>query len=245
MIRLLAVAAVVLLLSATPGLAEFCSYAVVQDDASLVIQNKVVRLFGIYIPRPNRAATALNFKIQGFVTCEEMGTYDDGSISAICWTRRSGVDLGAYLIREGLALAGPDAPSSTTRRPTASASGASRPTSFAFGNPRRERPLRCGGAAAWRFRAEAHLSIFDRKKSWPPSTRSRPVSDFTSVTPCACTSEISSVSPDRVGNSLVTSRMPDVSQNSFGSTVASGGKTAVGTISAMRTAFPVQYGRAG
>jgi endonuclease YncB( thermonuclease family) len=128
MIRLLAVAAVVLLLSATPGSAEFRSYAVVQDDASLVIQNKVVRLFGIYIPDPgqfcdtqlrprfcgNRAATALNFKIQGFVTCEEMGTYDDGSISAICWTRRSGlsgrIDLGAYLIREGLALAGPDAP---------------------------------------------------------------------------------------------------------------------------------------
>jgi endonuclease YncB( thermonuclease family) len=43
-----------------------------------------------------------------------MGTYDDGSISAICWTKRSnfseGTDLGAYLIREGLALAGPDAP---------------------------------------------------------------------------------------------------------------------------------------
>ena len=55
-------------------------------------------------------ATALNFKIQGFVTCQEMGTYDDGSISAICWTRRSRADLGAYLIRQGLALAGPDAP---------------------------------------------------------------------------------------------------------------------------------------
>ena len=62
-----------------------------------------------------KCATSLcDFKIQGFVTCQEMGTYDDGSISAVCWTRRSGasgsVDLGAYLIREGLALAGPDAP---------------------------------------------------------------------------------------------------------------------------------------
>jgi endonuclease YncB( thermonuclease family) len=128
MVRLLSVAVVALLLSARPGAAEFRSYAVVQDDASLVIQNRVVRLFGIYIPQPeqfcdthlrpafcgNRAATALNFKIQGFVTCQEMGTYDDGSISAICWTKRSsfseGTDLGAYLIRQGLALAGPDAP---------------------------------------------------------------------------------------------------------------------------------------
>jgi endonuclease YncB( thermonuclease family) len=37
-----------------------------------------------------------------------MGVYDDGSISAICWKR--GADLGAYLISQGLALAGPDAP---------------------------------------------------------------------------------------------------------------------------------------
>jgi endonuclease YncB( thermonuclease family) len=128
MFRFLSVAVVALLLCTRPSLAEFRSYAVVQDDASLVIQNKVVRLFGVYIPDPgqfcdtqlrpafcgNRAATALNFKIQGFVTCQEMGTYDDGSISAVCWTRRSGasgsVDLGAYLIREGLALAGPVAP---------------------------------------------------------------------------------------------------------------------------------------
>jgi endonuclease YncB( thermonuclease family) len=53
----------------------------------------------------NRAASSLNLGIRGFVTCEEMGIYDDGSISAICWKR--GVDLGAYLIRQGLALAGP------------------------------------------------------------------------------------------------------------------------------------------
>ena len=125
---LVTVATVALLVVATPSAADFRSYAIVQDDASLVIQNKVVRLFGIYIPdhgqfcdtqlRPAfcgyRAATALNSKIQGFVTCEEMGFFEDGSISAICWTKRSsfseGVDLGAYLIRQGLALAGPDAP---------------------------------------------------------------------------------------------------------------------------------------
>jgi endonuclease YncB( thermonuclease family) len=121
-------ASLMLALAARPSHADFRSYAVVQDDATMVIQNKLVRLYGIYIPqnapfcgqtlRPtvcgNRAAVALDFKIQGFVTCREMGAYTDGSISAICWTGRSnfneGEDLGAYLINQGLALAGPDAP---------------------------------------------------------------------------------------------------------------------------------------
>jgi endonuclease YncB( thermonuclease family) len=107
---------------------EFRSYASVQDDGTMLVQGRLVRLYGIYIPqrgqfcdraiRPTRcgtrAAVALQFKIQGFVTCREMGVYDDGSVSAICWTRRSsfreGEDLGAYLITQGLALAGPDAP---------------------------------------------------------------------------------------------------------------------------------------
>jgi endonuclease YncB( thermonuclease family) len=124
----LAVALVLLSCGTGSAVADFRSYAVVQEDASLLIQNKVVRLYGIYIPqngqfctvnpRPpfcgTRAAAALEFKIQGFVTCQEMGVYDDGSISAVCWTKRSsfneGTDLGAYLISNGLALAGPDAP---------------------------------------------------------------------------------------------------------------------------------------
>ena len=77
MFRLLSVLVVALLLCARPTAAEFSSYAIVHDDASLVIQNKVVRLFGVYIPDPgrfcdtqlrpafcgNRAATALNFTI--------------------------------------------------------------------------------------------------------------------------------------------------------------------------------------
>ena len=125
----LAIAMVLLGFSTGTAAAEFRSYAVVQEDASLLIQNKVVRLYGIYIPqngqfcnvnpRPpfcgTRAAAALDFKIQGFVTCQETGIYfSDGSISAVCWTGRSnfgeGEDLGAYLISAGLALAGPDAP---------------------------------------------------------------------------------------------------------------------------------------
>lgn len=126
--KALVIAAMLLALAPATAIADFRSYAVVQDDGSLLIQNKLVRLYGIYIPqngqfctvnpRPpfcgTRAAAALDFKIQGFVTCQEMGTYSDGSISAVCWTRRSsfneGEDLSAYLITQGLALAGPDAP---------------------------------------------------------------------------------------------------------------------------------------
>ena len=122
MFRLMSVLAIALLLCARSSVAEFTSYAIVRNDGSLIIRNNVVRLFGVYIPDPgqfcdtrlrpvfcgNRASTALNIMGHGFVTCEEMGVYDDGSISAICWKR--GADLGAYLIRQGLALAGPDAP---------------------------------------------------------------------------------------------------------------------------------------
>jgi endonuclease YncB( thermonuclease family) len=122
MLRMMSVLAIALLLCARPSAAEFTSYAIVRNDGSLLIRNNVVRLFGVYIPDPgqfcdarlrpvfcgNRAASALNLRNLGFVTCEEMGVYDDGSISAICWKR--GADLGAYLISQGLALAGPDAP---------------------------------------------------------------------------------------------------------------------------------------
>jgi endonuclease YncB( thermonuclease family) len=108
MFRLLSIVVVALLLCARPSAAEFSSYVIIRDDASLLIRNNVVRLFGVYIPRVNQAAAALNFAIHGFVTCQEMDTYDDGSIGAYCWTRAT--DLGAYLIRNGLALAGPDAP---------------------------------------------------------------------------------------------------------------------------------------
>ena len=158
MFRLLSVLVVALLLCARPSAAEFSSYAIVHDDASLVIQNKVVRLFGVYIPDPrrfcdtqlrpafcgNRAATALNFTIQGFVTCQEMGiTYDDGSISAICWTKRSNfseaTDLGAYLIREGLALAGPDAP---------------------FEYQALERIAQTNGLGVWGFQADQFRQVF-------------------------------------------------------------------------------------
>lgn len=107
---------------------DIVGYAIVRDDASLRIQGRTVRLFGIYIPstdrsclfsfRPTRcaprAALALEVKIRSFVRCQEMGVNSDGSLSAICWVNyssfREGEDLAAYLLSQGWAVALPDAP---------------------------------------------------------------------------------------------------------------------------------------
>jgi endonuclease YncB( thermonuclease family) len=103
--------------------AEFTSYAIVREDASMVIQGRVVRLYGIFIPDTgrtcrtflspaecgSRASLALEFKTgTHFVTCEEVAVLSDGSVSAVCWADEE--DLAAYLIRQGWALAGPNAP---------------------------------------------------------------------------------------------------------------------------------------
>jgi len=94
------------------------------------IQGRTVRLVGIYIPptwqtcqtsvRPvrcgSRAVLALEFKIRGFVKCEVWSRYADGSIDAVCRVRGQGSvlspreDLGAWLIKQGWAVALPDAP---------------------------------------------------------------------------------------------------------------------------------------
>jgi endonuclease YncB( thermonuclease family) len=105
------------------------SYAIVRDDATLLVQGKTIRLFGLYIPptdrgcatvlRPpacgSRTVRALKLKIQGFVECLPQQVYADGSIGAICYSREGSildppVDLGAWLIEQGLAVAAPDAP---------------------------------------------------------------------------------------------------------------------------------------
>jgi endonuclease YncB( thermonuclease family) len=99
------------------------SYAFVNDDGSLRISGRTYRLHGIHIPpsgrtcradeRPakcgSRAALALDFRIDGdFVRCEPLARRDDGTISAVC--SAGGVDLAAYLLERGWALALPDAP---------------------------------------------------------------------------------------------------------------------------------------
>ena len=115
-------------LAAGAAAGDVTSYALVQDDASLLVRGKTYRLYGVYVPtdgtqcntilRPARCATraalALDFKIQGFVRCREVRENADGSIEAFCAVNPSrfddGEDLGEYLIGQGLALAMPHAP---------------------------------------------------------------------------------------------------------------------------------------
>jgi endonuclease YncB( thermonuclease family) len=108
---------------------EIVNNALVQDDGTLRVQGRTIRLFGIYIPDMartcrsdfspplcgSRAANALNLKIQGFVRCRPQAELADGSTSAVCYADDTSaldppVDLGAYLIEQGWAVATPDAP---------------------------------------------------------------------------------------------------------------------------------------
>jgi len=103
--------------------AEIRGVAIVQDDATLKLSGRLIRLFDVYIPALNRscgsrvqslsceeqrAARALNFKLSGFVRCHAQRTLSDRSLLAVCWNDR--IDLGAFLIERGLALATPEAP---------------------------------------------------------------------------------------------------------------------------------------
>ncbi|MGH6942598.1 MAG: thermonuclease family protein [Geminicoccaceae bacterium] len=115
--------------SAVADASEIVSYAIVQDDGSLRVQGKTIRLFGVYVPptargcrsdfRPplcgNRSVRALKVKIRGFVRCDPQAQLADRSISAVCYVDGNSVadapvDLGAWLIEQGLAVAGPGAP---------------------------------------------------------------------------------------------------------------------------------------
>jgi endonuclease YncB( thermonuclease family) len=109
--------------------ADIESYAIVQDDATLRVRGKTIRLYGVHIAdtrpfcdstfRParcqTRAAVALASRIQGFVRCVPQVEYNDRSIGAFCSVRGTGtpsqvIDLGAYLIEQGWAVALPQAP---------------------------------------------------------------------------------------------------------------------------------------
>jgi endonuclease YncB( thermonuclease family) len=105
------------------------SYAIVQDDATLRVQGKTIRLYGVHVVdlRPfcdttfqpsrcqTRAAVALASRIQGFVRCVPQVRYRDRSIGAFCSVNGTGtpsrqIDLGGYLIEQGWAVALPQAP---------------------------------------------------------------------------------------------------------------------------------------
>lgn len=123
--------ALLLLVGAVCGPAaaqELVGHAIVRSDGSLLINEQVVRLDGIYLPPTNRqcrdwirpvrcdsrAVLALDFKAQGFVRCFPQSRNTDGSLNAVCYVDRTsfdpGEDLGAYLIERGWALALPHAP---------------------------------------------------------------------------------------------------------------------------------------
>ncbi|WP_242475336.1 thermonuclease family protein [Thiohalocapsa halophila] len=107
---------------------DFEGHAIVRDDGSLLIGNRTVHLFGIYMPETNRqcrrwispvrcaerGVLALDFITEGFIRCIERRRNADGSIQATCWKDRTsfdpGLDLAAYLIERGWALALPGAP---------------------------------------------------------------------------------------------------------------------------------------
>jgi hypothetical protein len=107
---------------------DFQGLAIVRDDGSLLIRNRVVHLFGIHLPQTNRqcrswispvrcaerGVLALDFITEGFIRCIERRRNADGSVQATCWKDRTsfdeGLDLAAYLIERGWALALPDAP---------------------------------------------------------------------------------------------------------------------------------------
>ena len=103
--------------------ADLVTYAFIQNDGTLRMKGRTIRLYGIHIPstdricqgftRPlkcgSRAALALSFKKgANFVSCEPVSWHADGSLTAVC--RVKGEDLAAYLLERGWALALPDAP---------------------------------------------------------------------------------------------------------------------------------------
>ena len=107
---------------------DFSGSAFVGDDGVMRIAHRDVQLWGVVIPptreqcleyiRPPdcgpRATLALKEGISGFVGCRVVNRNVDGSVSAQCFTGYSsfnaGVDLAAYLLNRGWALAAPDAP---------------------------------------------------------------------------------------------------------------------------------------
>jgi endonuclease YncB( thermonuclease family) len=105
-----------------PAASKLISYANVRTDATLLVGSRVVRLYGIHVPASGRtcranlrpvkcgsnAVLALEFKIRGFVRCDPIARHADRSITALC--RNRGVDLSAYLIERGWAVALPDGP---------------------------------------------------------------------------------------------------------------------------------------
>lgn len=119
-----AAAVVVALMTATaPAEADVTSYARVLDDGSLSVGGLLVRLQGISIPPTDRicgvadmpatcgprAVLQLARKIGAeFVRCQDLGRDDEGAMLGRCTVL--GEDLGGWMVLNGWAMAGRDAP---------------------------------------------------------------------------------------------------------------------------------------
>jgi endonuclease YncB( thermonuclease family) len=128
--RFLALAIAALLLATGPAAAAQKRLAFVQPDGTLKVGPRIVRLHGIYIPPGNRickfflrpvrcgsrSVVALDLRVDRFVTCDEVARHADRSVSAVCWVKDRHdplgpyVDLSAWMIYHGWAVAAPGAP---------------------------------------------------------------------------------------------------------------------------------------
>ena len=107
--------------------AEVRGYALIDDDATLRVDGQRLRLAGVLVPDSGyfcdrvalpsrcapRAALALEGFVRHFVVCQGGRRLADGTTEAVCRQRVSiaaEVDLGAWLIEQGWALAAPEAP---------------------------------------------------------------------------------------------------------------------------------------
>jgi endonuclease YncB( thermonuclease family) len=128
--RFLALAIAVFCLATGPAAAAQGRLAFVQPDGTLKVGPRTVRLHGIYIPPGNRicktflrpprcgsrSVVALDLRVDRFVYCDEVVRYADRSISAVCWVKDRNdplgpyVDLSAWMIYHGWAVATPGAP---------------------------------------------------------------------------------------------------------------------------------------
>lgn len=118
------IAVVVALLAAEgPAAADISSFARTLDDGSLSVGGRLVRLQGITIPPTDRicgvpdmpttcgprAVLQLARKIGAeFVRCQDLGRDDAGAMLGRCSVL--GEDLGGWLVLNGWAMAGHDAP---------------------------------------------------------------------------------------------------------------------------------------
>ena len=119
----LAAALIVASTCSSTAKADFSSYARVLDDGSLSVGGRWVRIQGIAIPPSDRlcgandmptacaprAVLQLIRKIGAeFVRCREQGIDEQGAILGRCAVQ--GEDLGGWMVLNGWAMAGPDAP---------------------------------------------------------------------------------------------------------------------------------------